>query len=108
MTLEARIAFLLFFFTVWCFLGLFPWAAVAIVARGRGALVALPLALTGAAAAGVFVPLVGLRDSTGFFLSLPAALLGSAIASAAGVALVHRIQPLPARTGHRITRKTER
>lgn len=91
MTTEARVAFLLFFFALWCFLGLFPWAAAAVLTRGRGALLALPLAMAGAAAGGVLIPALGLRDATGFFISLPAALTGSAIASAAGIALARRI-----------------
>ncbi len=91
MTLEARLAFILFFFALWCLLGLFPWAIAAVLARGRGALLALPLALAGAAAAGVLVPLLGLRDALGFTLSLPAALGGGALASAAGIALARRL-----------------
>ena len=92
MTTEARIAFLIFFFGVWCFLGLFPWAAAAVLTRGRGALLALPLALAGAAAGGVLVPALGLRDATGFSISLVTALAGSALASAGGIALARRLQ----------------
>ena len=90
-TVEARLAFIFLFFFIWCVLGVIPWAAAAVWTRGRGALLALPLALAAAAAAGVFVPLVGLRDTTGFFLSLPAALLGSALASVAGIAVSRRL-----------------
>ena len=91
MTLEARLAFVLFFFALWCALGLLPWALAAVLTRGRGALLALPLALAGAAAGGVLVPLLGLRDALGLFLSLPAALVGGALASAAGIALGRRL-----------------
>ena len=84
MTAEARLAFRAFFFFVWFVVGLVPWAAAAIAARGRGSLLALPLALAGAGAFGIMVPLLGLRDATGFFLSLPAALAGGAIATFAG------------------------
>jgi len=52
---------------------------------------ALPLALAGAVAGGVLVPLLGLRDALGFFISLPAALVGGAIASTAGIALARRL-----------------
>ncbi len=90
-TEEARLAFILLFFLIWCVLGVIPWAVAAVWTRGRGALLALPLALAGAAAAGVFLPLVGWRDTTGFFLSLPAALAGSALASAAGIAASRRL-----------------
>lgn len=93
MTPEARLVFVLFFFAVWCFLGLFPWAVAAVMARGRGALPALPLALGAASAAGVAVPLAGLDDAPGFFLSLATALLGGAIASAAGIRLARKLWP---------------
>ena len=91
MTLEARISFVLLFFALWCILGLLPWAVAAVLSRGRGALLALPLALAGAAASGVLVPLLGLRDALGFFISLPAALGGGALTSAAGIALARRL-----------------
>lgn len=91
MTLEARIAFLAFFFLLWYGLGLIPWSIAAVLTRGRGALLALPLALAGASAAGVLVPLVGLRDATGFFLSLPMAMIGAAIGACTGIALSRRL-----------------
>src|SRR3989304_2859398 len=59
MTFEARLLFVLFFFVIWCVLGLFPWALAAVLSRGRGALLAPPLALAGAAPAGVLVPPAG-------------------------------------------------
>jgi hypothetical protein len=86
-TLEARIAFVVFFFVVWCLIGLVPWAIAAVWTRGRWALMALPLALAGAAAAGVLVPVLGQRDLTGFLISLPSALAGGALGAAAGVML---------------------
>jgi len=92
-TFEARLAFILGFFAIWCLIGLIPWAAAAVVSRGRGALPALPLALAGACTAGVLVPLLGQRDGLGFVLSLPAALAGGALASAAGIALGRRLAP---------------
>lgn len=91
MTPEARLAFVLFFFAVWCFLGLIAWAVAAVVARGRAALPALPLALAGAAAAGVAVPLAGLDDATGFFLSLATAFVGGAVVSVAGIVAARRL-----------------
>ncbi len=91
MTLEARLGFILLFFAIWFVMGLIPWAIAAVLTRGRGALLALPLSLAGAAAAGVIVPLVGQRDAFGFFLSLPAALVGGALASAAGIRFARRL-----------------
>ncbi len=91
MTTEARLGFIAFFFLVWCFLGLIPWTVLAVFVRGRGALLALPLALAGAAAAGVAVPLLGGRDATGFFVSLATAGLGGALGAVAGIALARRL-----------------
>src|SRR2546426_2790598 len=96
MTTEARVAFVLFFFAVWCFVGLIPWAVAAVVARGRGALPALPIALAGACAAGVAVPVAGLHNATGFLLSLVTAFAASSIASIAGIGLAQRLLPAPA------------
>ena len=93
MTTEARLAFVLFFFAVWCFLGLISWASAAVIVRGRGALPALPLALAAASAAGVAVPLLGARDLAGFFLSLLSAAVGGASGAASGIALARRVWP---------------
>jgi hypothetical protein len=101
MTPEARLAFVLFFFAVWCFLGLIAWCVAAVFARGRGALPALPLALGAAAAAGVVVPLAGLDDAGGFFLSLATAFIGGVITSAAGIRLARKIWPHQATKRHR-------
>ena len=91
MTPEARLAVVLFFFAVWCFLGLIAWAVSAVVARGRGALPALPLAFAAASAAGAAVPLVGINDAIGFFLSLATALFAGAFGSVAGITLARKL-----------------
>ena len=92
MTFEARLAFVLFFFLCWTIVALLPWAVTAVAVRGRGAIIALPLAVFAAWAAGVFVPLAGWRDATGFFVSLLAALIAAAAGSVAGVAFARRIE----------------
>jgi hypothetical protein len=92
-TPEARLAFVLFFFAVWCFLGLIAWAAAAVIGRGRGALPALPLALAAACAAGVAVPLAGLDDFAGFLISLATAFVAGAIASVVGMRLARKVWP---------------
>jgi hypothetical protein len=92
-TPEARLAFVLFFFAIWCFLGLIVWAIAAVIARGRGALPALPLALAAACAAGVAVPLAGLDDFAGFLISLAAAFVAGAIASVAGIRFARKVWP---------------
>ena len=91
MTIEARLAFIAFFLLCWCLSGLSPWAISAVWVRGRGAILALPLALAGACAGGVLVPLLGQRDLVGFLISLLTALVGSVAASVAGIAFARRI-----------------
>ena|SRR2546425_6377522 len=95
MTSEARVAFVLFFFAVWCFMGLIPWAIAAVVARGRGALAALPIALAGACAAGAAVPLIGFDNFRGFLVSLITALLAATVGSVVGSRVAQRLWPLP-------------
>ncbi len=94
-TFEARLAFVLFFFFIWCQIGLVPWTLFAVYNRGHGALLALPLALAAACAFGVAVPLVGWRDLTGFFASMAMALIGGTLGSVAGASLSNRILPPP-------------
>lgn len=89
---EARLAFIAFFFLSWSVVGLFPWVITAIIVRGRGALLALPLALASASAAGVIVPALGQRDFTGFLISLLTALLGGVVGSIGGIAFYHRLR----------------
>lgn len=89
---EARLAFVIFFFLSWCVVGLFPWVVSAIAVRGRGSLLALPMALAAASAAGVLVPALGQRDFTGFWLSLLAAAIGGTAGSIAGIAFYRRLR----------------
>jgi hypothetical protein len=96
MTAESRAAFVLFFFAVWCFVGLVPWAIAAVVARGRGALAALPVALAAACAAGVAIPLIGLDDFRGFLLGLVVAFTAAAVGSVAGIRIAQRLWPMRA------------
>ena len=97
MTFEARLAFLIFFFLCWTIVAFFPWVATALYVRGRGAAVALPLAVVAAWAAGVSVPLLGMRDATGFFVSLLAAFLAAGAGSIAGIAFSRRLETARAR-----------
>ena len=96
MTIEARLVFIAFFLICWSLLGLIPWALAAVWRRGRGAILALPLAEAGACAGGVLVPFLGRRDLTGFLISLLTALIASGAASAAGIALSRRISAVQA------------
>jgi len=82
--------FLAVLFIVWAGLGATAWLAIAIVRRGRGVLVGLPLAVAGGIGAGVLVPAAGAHDEAGLLLSLGAALLGGFVLSLVGI----RIQKL--------------
>lgn len=93
MTVEARVLFVLLFFSAWAFMGLMAWAAVAVLRRGNGAIFALPVSLAASCAAGVLLPVAGMRDAFGFFLSLPASLVGSLLGYAFVLALLRRFAP---------------
>ncbi len=67
---------------LWGACGLVPWCAALIVGRGRGALVALPVAFVAGVAAGALTPALGGKDSFGFGISLLAATAAGAVASA--------------------------
>jgi hypothetical protein len=59
----------------WLVVGVVPWMAVSVATRGEAGLANLPLCLVAAVAGGLLVPLVGLTDGTGLWLSFLAALL---------------------------------
>ena len=90
MTFEVRAALLIVLFGIWGVLGMFPWMATAILRRGEGVLLSLPLAIVGGTAGGVLVPAVGLRDEYGFLLSLLTAFLSGFLFSTIGIALTDR------------------
>ena len=91
MTFEARLVFILAFFVIWSITALIPWAAAAVIMRGRGAAWALPLCIVAGCAFGVAVPVLGARDGTGFITSLLAAFAGSALAAVGTIALARRM-----------------
>ena len=84
--------FLAVLFVVWAGLGAAAWLAVAVVRRGRGVLVGLPLAMAGAIGAGVLVPAAGARDEAGLLLSLGTALLGGIALSLVGIRIHSRMR----------------
>jgi len=84
--------FLAVLFVVWAGLGAAAWLAVAVVKRGRGVLVGLPLAMAGAIGAGVLVPAAGARDEAGLLLSLGTALLGGIALSLVGIRIHSRMR----------------
>ena len=93
MTFEARLVFILAFFLIWSIVALVPWAAAAVISRGRGAALALPLCIAAGCAFGVAVPALGARDGAGFVASIFAAFVGSTLAAVGTIALARRLQP---------------
>ena len=95
MPVDLDIIFLALLLIMWAVLGFIPWLALALLRRGRGVLIALPLAIAGGAAGGVLVPAAGLRDETGLFLSLGTALLGGLALALLGLRLSRTVARAP-------------
>ncbi len=87
MPIDLDVIFLALLFIMWAILGFLPWLALAVLRRGRGVLIALPLAAAGGAGGGVLVPAAGARDETGLFLSLGTALVGGLALALLGLRL---------------------
>jgi len=87
MPIDLDIIFLALLFSMWGILGFIPWLALAVLRRGRGVLIALPLAVAGGAGGGVLVPAAGAKDETGLFLSLGTALVGGLALALLGLRL---------------------
>ncbi len=87
MPIDLDIIFLALLFIMWAILGFIPWLALAVLRCGRGVLIALPMAVAGGAGGGVLVPAAGVKDETGLFLSLGAALAGGLALSLLGLRL---------------------
>jgi hypothetical protein len=87
MPIDLNIIFLALLLSIWAILGLIPWLVLAVRRRGRGVLIALPLAIAGGIGGGVLVPAVGLRDVPALILSVGASLLGGLALSLLGLRL---------------------
>ena len=87
MPVDLDIIFLALLFIMWAILGFLPWLALALIRRGRGVLIALPMAVVGGAGGGVLVPAAGARDETGLFLSLGTAIVGGLALALLGLRL---------------------
>ena len=85
MPVDLDIIFLALLFIMWAVLGFIPWLTLAVLRRGRGVLIALPLAVAGGAVGGVLVPAAGAKDETGLFLSLGTALVGGLALALLGI-----------------------
>jgi hypothetical protein len=85
MNLEALALVLML--VLWAALGGACWLAAAVIRRGRGTLIALPLASLGGLAGGLLVPALGRRDGVGLIASLLAAAAGGLVFTAAGLRL---------------------
>ncbi len=68
---------------LWGALALVPWYVLLIARRGRGAFVALPIAVVAGIAGGALTPALGGKDAFGLGISLVAALVASAMAAIA-------------------------
>jgi len=95
MPVDLDIIFLALLFIMWAVLGFIPWLALAVLRRGRGVLIALPLAVAGGAVGGVLVPAAGVKDETGLFLSLGTALVGGLALSLLGLRLSRIVARAP-------------
>ena len=80
----------------WLIVGLVPWMVVSVGTRGDAGLANLPLCLVAALAGGFLVPILGLTDATGLWLSFLAALL---VPSGLMIARRLSLGALPTRTG---------
>jgi uncharacterized membrane protein len=67
--------FLTIFFGGWAICGFVPWLALSVVTRGNAGLANLPLCVFAAVVAGPAVPLLGLDNAAGIWVSFLAALL---------------------------------
>jgi hypothetical protein len=94
-TWELDAILLAVIFLFWAALGSLPWLVAAVILRGRGVLLALPLAIVGGAAGGVIVPAAGARDELGLALSVGTAFLGGLLLSQLGFRLSRRPGPGP-------------
>jgi hypothetical protein len=74
---------------IWGLCGLVPWALALIAARGRGALVALPLAFVAGVAGGLLVAPFG-DGWPAYFVSLLTAIAAGAVVSVAVAAARRR------------------
>ena len=70
-----EVIFLGLLMTGWLIVGILPWLVVSVATRGDAGLANLPLCLLAAVVAGLLVPIVGLTDGTGLWLSFVAALV---------------------------------
>jgi uncharacterized membrane protein YeaQ/YmgE (transglycosylase-associated protein family) len=95
MPVDLDIIFLALLFIMWAILGFIPWLALALLRRGRGVLIALPLAIVGGAGGGVLVPAAGAKDETGLFLSLATALVGGLALALLGLRLSRIVTRAP-------------
>jgi uncharacterized membrane protein YeaQ/YmgE (transglycosylase-associated protein family) len=95
MPVDLDIIFLALLFIMWAILGFIPWLVLAVRRRGRGVLIALPLAIAGGAGGGVLVPAAGARDETGLLLSLVTAVVGGLALSLLGLRLARTVAREP-------------
>ncbi len=90
--------FLTIFFSAWALCGLVPWLVLSVKTRGEAGLGMLPLCIFAGIVAGPAVPLLGIDNATGIWVSLAAALVApTALLAARRFSLGSRHEPVPAK-----------
>ena len=67
------------FLAAWLFLAFVPWLAVSVFTRGNAGLGNLPLCLFAGVVAALAIPVLGMEDERGIWLSMVAALVAPAL-----------------------------
>jgi hypothetical protein len=78
-----NLIFLGLFFAGWLVCAYLPWLALSVATRGNAGLKMLPLCLFSGVVAALAVPLLGLDDGTGVWVSFVSALVAPALLLAA-------------------------
>jgi uncharacterized membrane protein len=92
--------FLTIFFAAWALCGFLPWFVLSVATRGNAGLGMLPLCVFAGVVAGPAVPLLGLDNGTGIWVSLVVALVvPSALLAIRRFSLGSRENPRPVKMG---------
>lgn len=91
------VVFVSLFLAGWLAFALVPWLIVSIRTRGEAGLLNLGLCLLAGVVAALLLPLLGMDDFTGLWLSFAAAFLASAALLAARRFSLHAPTPVPDR-----------
>lgn len=87
--------FVSIFVAVWLFLAFLPWLAVSVFTKGNAGMLNLPLCLFTGLVAALAIPILGMDDLRGVWLSMGAAFMAPALLMAA-----RRLSLEPSRRPH--------